>query len=115
MLEPDQFRGRAPETLKDNLADLRTGLISRTPLKGSGILLSEYTDGVEIAVDDTDLQNKIGGKITVACGTFTDFAIGETLIANVTKLTFNSDYFKIHDNGSGEVQISLNTCDASCP
>jgi hypothetical protein len=52
MLEPDPFTGRAPKKIKQYLADLRTALISRTPLKGSGIVLSEHTDGVEIAVDN---------------------------------------------------------------
>lgn len=53
------------------------------------------------------------GGIEVACEAVSDFPEGETSITGVTKITFDSALFKIHDNGGGEAQISLITDDCS--
>lgn len=67
--------------------------------------------------DDTAAEDFISGRggIEIACAAITGFATGETSVTGVTKITFNNQWFKIHDNGGGEVLIDLNTCNATCP
>lgn len=50
-----------------------------------------------------------GGGVSVADEATGDFAEGETLVEGVQKITYDNRYFKIHDNGGGEVQVSLIT------
>ena len=49
------------------------------------------------------------GKITVQVGSTGDLTPGETTVANVDTITLDSRYFIIHDNGGGEVLISVVT------
>ncbi len=64
--------------------------------------------------DDTQDQISSGaGGFTVQVAATGDFAGGETMVTGVDTITFNSDLFKIHDNGGGEVQVTLVT--TTCP
>jgi len=53
-----------------------------------------------------------GGSIDAAVEAFGDLTPGETEVDNLARMTFDSRYFVIHDNGGGEVRVSLNT--ATC-
>jgi hypothetical protein len=85
--------------------------------------------GTDGAVDDVDQINFIGGAVVVhhddgdvnpnsvdvsigvdvALEDFGDLSEGETEVDTNNRITFDSRYFIIHDNGSGEVQVSLKT------
>ncbi len=53
------------------------------------------------------------GGVDVAVDSTGDFAEGETVVNGVKRITFNSDLFKIHNNGGGEVQVTLKTTTCS--
>lgn len=55
-----------------------------------------------------------GGISAVNCYNFGDFSEGEAAVDNVSEISFDSKYFKIHNNGGGEVQVTLRVCNSFC-
>ncbi len=63
--------------------------------------------------DNRSAEDSGAGGFTVKVDATGDFAGGETMVVGVDTITFNSDLFKIHDNGGGEVQVTLITTTCS--
>jgi hypothetical protein len=74
----------------------------------SSLTAKESVDGTFLDVDKDKLQRTLG-TVDVAIAATGDLAEGETEVDNILRLTFDSRYFIIHDNGGGEARVTLKT------